>query len=141
MQLLEVDGLILETPFISVRAMLEVLYPQKWLPYKHLWPFLRNQLDSWKNLGVIGEMAEGAGKKPPDILLLEAGRDELVPPEHGERLRQRCVEVGLPVERKTVRNAYHNESTTRAEGTKAVAEFILQQTYRRLEMRATEKCI
>ncbi|KAK3329317.1 hypothetical protein B0H66DRAFT_596907 [Apodospora peruviana] len=27
-----IKGLILETPFLSVRAMLETLYPQKWLP-------------------------------------------------------------------------------------------------------------
>ena len=132
-QLLEVGGLILETPFLSVRDMLEVLYPQKWLPYRHLWPFLRNQLDSWKNLGVIAELSKASGRSPPHILILEAGKDELVPAEQGERLLQRCIEVGLPVEKTAVRGAYHNESTTRAAGRKAVAEFILQQTNRHLE--------
>lgn len=129
-RILKADGLILETPFLSVRAMLEVLYPQKWLPYKHLWPFLRNHLDSWKNLGVIAEMSKAGGGQPPQIFILEAGRDELVPQEHGERLLQRCVEVGLPVSRKAVRGAYHNESTIRAEGQGAIAGFILQQAQR-----------
>ena len=45
-----IDALILETPFLSIRAMLETLYPQRWVPYKHLWPFLRNHLDSWRNM-------------------------------------------------------------------------------------------
>lgn len=131
--ILRVDGVILETPFLSVRAMLEVLYPQQWLPYKRLWPFLRNQLDSWKNLGVIAEMSKAAGSKPPQMFILEAGRDELVPQEHGEKLEQRCIEVGLPVYKKTVHNAFHNEAITRAEGRKAVAEFVLQQTQRHMD--------
>jgi hypothetical protein len=35
---LALKTLILETLFLSVRAMLETLYPQKWIPYRHLWP-------------------------------------------------------------------------------------------------------
>ncbi|KAL9027374.1 MAG: hypothetical protein Q9196_004090 [Gyalolechia fulgens] len=30
------SGLLLETPFVSVRAMLTTIYPQKWLPYRQL---------------------------------------------------------------------------------------------------------
>ncbi|KXJ91380.1 hypothetical protein Micbo1qcDRAFT_163082, partial [Microdochium bolleyi] len=35
---LSLDSLILETPFTSIRDMLTVLYPQRWLPYQYLWP-------------------------------------------------------------------------------------------------------
>lgn len=39
-QHLELRALILETPFTNVRDMLVALYPQKWLPYRYLYPFL-----------------------------------------------------------------------------------------------------
>lgn len=86
------DVLILETPFLSVPAMLEVLYPQKWLPYRHLWPFLRNHLDTEKNLEVVAADCEKSGLRAP-------GRDELVPAEHAAKLYQRCLELDLPVEK------------------------------------------
>lgn len=111
-----VQLLILETPFISVRAMLETLYPQKWLPYKYLWPFLRNQLDTHKAL----ENLNGR----PKVLILEAGRDELVPRQHGDVLEARCKEMGIDVERKIVGNALHTEVLSRREGRMAVVEAI-----------------
>ncbi|KAI2614887.1 alpha/beta-hydrolase [Hypoxylon sp. NC1633] len=115
------DSLILETPFTSIRAMLEVLYPQKWLPYRHLWPFLRNHLDSWKNLGIISRRYKG---DPPEIFILEAAKDELVPRELSQKLHDRCLDVGLPVARKAVAGAFHNDAMFRSEGRRAVADFI-----------------
>ncbi|EKD12092.1 alpha/beta superfamily hydrolase [Drepanopeziza brunnea f. sp. 'multigermtubi' MB_m1] len=97
---LALDTLILETPFISVRAMLETLYPQKWLPYRHLWPFLWNHLDSYEALGVMKQSLKDAGMEAPRTLILEAGKDELVPIEHGDVLLKRCFELGLQVEKK-----------------------------------------
>ncbi|KPM43329.1 hypothetical protein AK830_g3176 [Neonectria ditissima] len=119
---LELDALILETPFLSVRAMLEALYPQKWLPYQYLYPFLWNHLDSWTNLGVIAQKYQ---EKLPGVYMVEAGKDELVPADHGAGLYQRCKDVGLPVERRKVRGALHNEAMTRAEGKNAIAQSIL----------------
>ncbi|KAF4964187.1 hypothetical protein FSARC_7884 [Fusarium sarcochroum] len=118
---LTVDGLILETPFTNVRAMLQALYPQKWLPYQYLWPFLRNHLDSWTNLGMI---AKRFSETPPGIYIVEAGKDELVPANHGEELFQRCQQVGLPVDRQKVRGALHNEAMVRAAGKQALAQSI-----------------
>lgn len=43
---LKVHTLILETPFLSLRTMLTALYPQTFLPYRYLWPFLRSTWDS-----------------------------------------------------------------------------------------------
>ena len=42
----KVDGLVLETPFTSIRAMLVAIYPQQWLPYRYLYPFLWNHWNS-----------------------------------------------------------------------------------------------
>src|SRR6187402_244984 len=104
--------------------MLETLYPQKWLPYKYLWPFLRNHLDSWTSLGSIQKNFLEAGSKPPKILILEAGKDELVPKEHGDALEQRCLEVRLDVDKKVISGALHTEVIVRSEGVLAVVETI-----------------
>lgn len=116
--------LILETPFLGIRAMLETLYPQKWLPYKHLWPFLRNHLDSWAALGSMQKNFREAGLKTPKILILQAGKDELVPKGHGDALEQRCLEIGLDVNKKVIIGALHTEAMVRTEGILAVVEAI-----------------
>lgn len=115
------DALILETPFTSVRDMLQALYPQKWLPYQYLYPFLWNHLESWTNLGVIAQRYKA---RRPGIYMVEAAKDELVPADHGLRLFQRCEQVGLPVERRKVRGALHNEVMVRAGGRDAIAKSI-----------------
>ena len=119
---MQIDGLVLETPFVSTRTMLRALYPQKWLPYQYLWPFLRNQLDSWTNFGTIAKRA--AGSRPPGVYMIEAGKDELVPADHGEQLAERCQAVGLPMERYKVRGALHNEVIVRTQGKSAIAHSI-----------------
>lgn len=119
---IQLDALILETPFLSARDMLQALYPQKWLPYQYLHPFLWNHLDSWTNLGVIAQRYKG---KEPGVYMVEAGKDELVPADHGVGLYQRCEDVGLLVERRKVRGALHNEASVRTEGKNAIARSIL----------------
>ncbi len=123
---LHLNSLILETPFTSIRAMLEVLYPQKWLPYKYLWPFLRNNLDSWTNLGTIAEHYRKDEQKP-GIFLLNAAKDELVPAKLGQELYDRCLQVSIPVNKVAVDGAFHNDATYRVEGRRAVARFIERQ--------------
>lgn len=119
---MRVDALVLETPFTSTRDMLKSLYPQKWLPYQYLWPFLRNHLDSWTNLGTIAKRA--VGRQSTHVYMIEAGKDELVPAELGERLYQRCKDVGLSVERYKVPGALHNEIIARMQGKNAIAQSI-----------------
>ena len=119
-------ALILETPFLSIRAMLETLYPQKWLPYRYLWPFLRNHLDNWKALGLLGERFKATGAKAPSVLILEAGRDELVPNSHGAMLESRCIDVRLAVKRRAISSALHNEVLMRPGGRTAVVGAIIK---------------
>ncbi|KAE8451107.1 hypothetical protein EG329_004779 [Mollisiaceae sp. DMI_Dod_QoI] len=116
--------LILETPFLSIRAMLATLYPQKWLPYKYLWPFLRNHLDSWAGLGLMQKRFKDYQLRPPGVLILEASKDELVPKEHGDILEKRCFELGLNVRKKVIGGALHTEIMARPEGRLAVVEAI-----------------
>lgn len=122
---LEPTALILETPFLSIKAMLASLYPERWLPYKYLHPFLRNFLDSYKNLGIIAAQRLEKGAQPPQIFILEAGRDEIVPPNHPKELEDRCTELGLPVERVVVPRAFHSDAMN---GRINVAEFIMRET-------------
>jgi fermentation-respiration switch protein FrsA (DUF1100 family) len=114
---LQLRTLILETPFLSIRSMLETLYPQKWLPYRYLWPFLRNHLDSEKALSL---MQNQFGPRSPRILIVEAGNDELVPRSHGQVLEKRCLELGLKVEKKTVYGALHTEVLVGQEGISSI---------------------
>ncbi|TRX94957.1 hypothetical protein FHL15_004042 [Xylaria flabelliformis] len=123
---LRLNSLILETPFTSIRAMLEVLYPQKWLPYKYLWPFLRNHLDSWKNLKFIADRSD-TDTSVPEVLIVQAAKDELVPSELSQQLYDRCVELRIPVRRKSVDGAFHNDAMFRTEGKKAVSQFLAQK--------------
>ncbi|KAL6877022.1 Alpha/Beta hydrolase protein [Trichoderma novae-zelandiae] len=116
---LPINALVLETPFTNTRAMLEALYPQKWLPYRHLWPFLRNHLDSWANLGLIATKA-----RKPEVYIVEAGKDELVPSDHGTILAQRCQELQLFAELHRVRGALHNDVMVRRPGKQAIAQSI-----------------
>ncbi|KAL2165448.1 hypothetical protein VTH06DRAFT_746 [Thermothelomyces fergusii] len=121
-----IRGLLLETPFVSIRAMLETLYPQKWLPYRYLWPFLRNHMNSWENLGLIAQASEGKGVPAPMIYILEAERDELVPKEQSESLYRRCVDLGLPVEKGTVPVAFHQQAIARGDGKRLAAQALLK---------------
>ena len=128
-----IRGLLLETPFVSLRAMLETLYPQKWLPYKYLWPFLRNHLDSWANLGLMAEAVKEKGAAAPMVYFLEAERDELVPKEQSDHLFQRCVDLGFPAEKGVVPVAYHQQAIARGDGKKLAAHAILKLVESALE--------
>lgn len=188
-------GLILETPFTSIKDMLAAMYPQRWLPYRYLWPFLRSPWDNRAalrelfRLNAIGEHGTNAASapgrvaatanfdnpspfasdadaataiahggrafpapiaadendatlrsqnpppspspaassplSPPRILILRAGRDELVPSQHSAELahiaRQHQGDVNLT----EVPDALHNEATVRSTGRAALVQFIL----------------
>jgi acetyl esterase/lipase len=124
---IELRTLILETPFLSIRSMLETIYPQKWLPYQYLWPFLRNHFDSVQALTNVEENSRRFGHKAPNVLILEAGKDELVPAVHGKILGSHCLELGLKFRKVVVPSAYHTEVMTRGpEGRVAVVESVLK---------------
>ncbi|GAB7344251.1 hypothetical protein MBLNU457_2129t2 [Dothideomycetes sp. NU457] len=114
-----IEGLILETPFVSVRRMLAALYPERWVPYRYLWPFLRNWWDSEQALRDIST----ASHRPP-ILLVPAGKDEVVPAPEADYLEALCKDMQLAYQRKDVVGALHNEASTKASGKQAIVEFL-----------------
>ncbi|PNY20482.1 Alpha/beta hydrolase domain-containing protein 13 [Tolypocladium capitatum] len=130
---LDVDALLLEAPFTNTRAMLQALYPQRWLPYQYLWPFLRNHLDSWKNLGLIAAKQQA---RLPEVYIVEAAKDELVPQDHGTMLYQRCQDVGLMAERHKIQKALHNDIMVLQEGKRVIAQSISTAVARAIRARA-----
>ncbi|KAI9806470.1 MAG: hypothetical protein M1833_003657 [Piccolia ochrophora] len=121
-----IHGMILETPFTSLRDMLVAIYPQRWLPYRYLGSFLRNWWDSRAALRQLSHVAaeDGSRSPPPTILLLRAEQDELVPHENAAELKSVCEQLGFPVKLVTVRGALHNDVMIRSQGRNAVTEFL-----------------
>lgn len=120
-----IDGMVLETPFTSVREVLLAFYPQKWLPYRYLTPFLRSHWDSEEALRRIAHAARGDRK--PKTLILEAGKDEVVPHGQAERIEQLCKSLDLDVERKTITGALHTELMAKADGRRETARFLSEK--------------
>lgn len=116
------QGLVLETPFTSVSSMLKALYPERWLPYRYLTGFLRSH---WDSIAALKRIAEAEGSRRPEILLIAATRDEVVPPEEANKLQRVCEESSLVHKRVNVIGALHNEASTRREGQEAVARFVV----------------
>ncbi|KAG5339232.1 hypothetical protein C0989_005082 [Termitomyces sp. Mn162] len=114
-------GVILENPFTSVPAMIKALYPQKWLPYRYLTPFV---WDRWDALGAVEKLDGETSllrRLCGRMLVLTSERDEVVPKEmgaaivravsdksrgnrEGESLRTRLV---------VIRGALHEDGWTR----------------------------
>ncbi|PNS21224.1 hypothetical protein CAC42_1003 [Sphaceloma murrayae] len=120
---------ILETPFVSMRRMLADLYPQKWLPYRHLWPFLRSTWDSEAALRRLGN----SEKLIPPILLLPALDDEVVPKSQADYLEDLCKELKLRHKRVDVAGALHNQASLKPQGRRAIADFITDNRNDRTE--------
>ncbi|KAL9087781.1 MAG: hypothetical protein Q9159_003464 [Coniocarpon cinnabarinum] len=96
--------------------MLISLYPQKWLPYRYLWPFLWNWWDNYTALKSIATQSQ-----PPKVLLMTAEQDEVVPSYHGEELLGLAKATGLEVNYVSAPKALHHEVMDRREG-KAAGE-------------------
>ncbi|PYI09478.1 alpha/beta-hydrolase [Aspergillus sclerotiicarbonarius CBS 121057] len=146
-----IAGVILEAPSSSVKDMLISLYPQKWLPYRYLWPFLRSHWDStlamermarWRDGDETGAegapghndeavMCSGRASSLPPILILSAGQDEVVPPHAADELERVGKRLGLVITRKHVAGALHTEAPVKADGRKTMVDFICQCTFPR----------
>ncbi|KAG0152614.1 hypothetical protein CROQUDRAFT_129539 [Cronartium quercuum f. sp. fusiforme G11] len=67
-------GIVLENPLPSTRAMVKVLYPSPYVPYHYLGPFVRDEWDT------ISALRENPLKTNKPLLVIQSGKDELVPP-------------------------------------------------------------
>jgi uncharacterized protein len=114
-----IAGLILETPFVDLKTMLVALYPQKFLPYRYLIPFLWS---TWNSKSALERL--GSAQLNLKVLILEAGKDEIVPSGQAEILENTCHGSGLQVERKTISGALHMDLMTKAQGRSHIVSFI-----------------
>jgi len=115
----KVIGLLLETPFVDTRSMLVALYPQKFLPYRYLAPFLRSTWDSKNALDKIANAKTGLR-----VLILQAGEDEIVPKEQAPILEDVCRSKDLNVELRVIAGALHTEVMMKGQGRSAIAGFL-----------------
>ncbi|KAL8774098.1 MAG: hypothetical protein Q9209_001206 [Squamulea sp. 1 TL-2023] len=116
----QISGLLLETPFVSVRAMLTAIYPQAWLPYRYLGPFLRNH---WDSQAAMRKLASSSILRPK-ILILQAANDELVPSSQSEQLEEVCRELKVDVKRIVVSGALHTDVVAKSRGRRAIVDFL-----------------
>jgi pimeloyl-ACP methyl ester carboxylesterase len=91
------DGVILVTPFDSLKAVAQGMYP--WLP---IGPFFQHEID-----------AAGAIERSKVPVALVAGeRDELIPPARTEALKRRVPNLAF---HETIRGAGHNDIYARSD--------------------------
>jgi pimeloyl-ACP methyl ester carboxylesterase len=103
------DGLIFENGFASIKGMVRTLYPQRFLPYYWLTPFVA---DDWNAVDVFESNKKGdfiTNTVPK--LFIASEKDEMVPTEMVKRIYERAVEYGepgVPCEWLGVRDAMHD---------------------------------
>jgi alpha-beta hydrolase superfamily lysophospholipase len=133
-QAVPITGMILEAPMSSTKDMLISLYPQKWLPYRYLWPFLWN---NWSSAVALERMARWRDQDRdlrehehaiPPILLLSAEKDEVIPAYAAAELEQEAKRLGLRVDRLDISGAMHTEIPVKAAGRQAMTDFIKKCT-------------
>lgn len=93
----QLDGLILVTPFDSLKAVAQSLYP--WVP---VGPFFRHEIDAASALEHSGV----------PVAIVAAERDEIVAPERTAALRAR---IGNLVFDRTIEGAGHNDIYARSD--------------------------
>jgi pimeloyl-ACP methyl ester carboxylesterase len=114
-----ISRLVLETPFVSIKSMLAAIYPDWWVPYKHLWPFLRSWWDSEDALRKIAESTH-----PPKVLMVVASGDEIVPRVQANQLETLCQDLQLDVTRKDVLGALHTQASTLEQGKRVISDWM-----------------
>lgn len=116
---LKVRGIILETPFTSVSDMLRTLYPQKWLPYYYLSPFLRS---SWNIKDYLSQITTKENK--PRIMIVQAENDEIVGKWMAPEIQNLATEKGLLVDSFTAKGALHFECMSNRDFPGWVSSFV-----------------
>jgi uncharacterized protein len=116
----KIRGIILETPFTSVSDMLRTLYPQKWLPYRYLTPFLRS---SWNMREYLSRIS--TKKRKPRIMIIQAGNDGVVAQWMAPEIQNFATQKGIEVEFHVAKGALHFECTDCREFPSWVSNFVV----------------
>ncbi len=100
------DGLILVTPFDSLKAVAQSMYP--WLP---IGPFFEHEIDA----------AAALGKVTVPVSIVAAERDEIVPSDRTDALRKRVSNLVFD---RTIARAGHNDIYARSDFHEAMREAV-----------------
>jgi len=100
----DLDGLILVTPFDSLKAVAQSMYP--WLP---IGPFFGHEIDT----------AEAIEKTQVPVAMIVAERDEIVPAERADALRRRVPNLAFD---RTIPRSGHNDIYARSDFQDAMRE-------------------
>jgi pimeloyl-ACP methyl ester carboxylesterase len=106
----KVDGLILVTPFDSLKAVAQSMYP--WLP---IGPFFEHEIDA----------ASAIEQTDVPVAIVAAERDEIVPLERTDALRQRVRNLVFD---RTIAGAGHNDIYARSDFQDAMREALSRIT-------------
>src|SRR5690348_8892363 len=98
------DGLILVTPFDSLKAVAQSMYP--WLP---IGPFFEHEIDT----------VSAIEKLDVPVAIIAAERDEIVPSERTDALRKRMPDLVFD---RTIGRAGHNDIYARSDFQEAARE-------------------
>jgi pimeloyl-ACP methyl ester carboxylesterase len=105
-----VDGVILVTPFDSLKAVAQSMYP--WLP---IGPFFEHEIDA----------AAAAEKSNAPMAIIAAERDEIVPTARTKALKSRVPNLAFD---RTIGRAGHNDIYARSEFQDAMREALAAVT-------------
>jgi len=100
------DGLILVTPFDSLKAVAQSMYP--WIP---IGPFFKHDIDS----------ATPLKDSNVPVAIIAGERDELIPPDRTEALRSQVRNLAFD---RTIRRAGHNDIYARSDFQLAMREAV-----------------
>jgi len=116
-----VQGLILENPFASVPEMVKALYPQRWLPYHYLTPFVR---DKWDAVRAASNMPQDSllRRLSKDMLVLLSEKDEVVPNWMGRSILDATRSEGWSSV--VIRDALHENAWEQGQWAKEIAQYV-----------------
>lgn len=121
------QGLILENPFASIPKMVKALYPQRWLPYHYLTPFVR---DTWDAVHAASSASQGSllWKLSKDMLVLLSEKDELVPNWMGMSILDAVKSKGRSSV--VIRDALHENAWEQAQWVREIARYVENVSHR-----------
>jgi len=116
-----VQGLILENPFASIPEMVKALYPQRWLPYHYLTPFV---WDTWDAVHAASNVSQNSllRRLSNDILVLLSEKDELVPNRMGEGILNAMRPRGSSSV--VIRDALHENAWEQGQWVREIAQYV-----------------
>lgn len=116
-----VQGLVLENPFASIPEMVKALYPQRWLPYHYLAPFV---WDKWDAVRAASNTSQDSllRRLSEDMLVLVSEKDELVPNWMGMGILDATKSKGRPSV--IIRDSLHENAWEQRQWVREIVQYV-----------------